>query len=231
MTCSKLRDELGDQRRRARQRFGRGHLRADVHVKGDQFERSAAPDRLEQRAHIVERNPELVDLEPGRNVRMALRIDVGVDAQRHARHQPQPRGDRFDATKLPHRLDVDRLETERHGAFELGGRLADAGEDDVGGRKARLASELDLPDRVRVGGAAELAQRAREPERGVGLERVVQPVRMAAEGAVDGTVALAQHGGAVHVDRGPFGFSDGRQRNAIAHKGLGSAGETDHEDV
>ena len=97
--------------------------------------------------------------------------------------------------------------------------------------KPAFASQLDFPDRVRVGGAAELAQRARETERGVGLERVMEPVRMAAEGVVDRAVALAQHGGAVHVDRGPFRFSDRRQRNAVAHKLSGSARETDHEDV
>ena len=89
------------------------------------------------------------------------------------------------------------------------------------GRKARLARQLDLPDGVRVGGAAELAQRARESERGVGLERVVEAVRMGAEGGVDRTIAIAQHRGAVHVDRGPFRFSNRRQRNAVAFELLG----------
>ena len=231
MNLAELRHQLGDERRRARQRLGGRHLRADVHVKGDQVERRAVPHRREQRAHIVDRYPELVDLEAGGNVRMALRVDVRVDAQRHARHKSQPRRDRFDACQLPHRFDVDRLETERYGAFELGGRFADAREDDVSGGKSGFAGQLDFPNRVGVGGAAELAQRPRETERGVGLECVMEPVRIAAEGAVDRTIALAQHGGAVDVDRCPFRFSDRRQQNAVAHKLLGSTGETDHEDV
>ena len=100
---------------------------------------------LSSRAHIVERYPELVDLEAGRNVRVDLRIDVGVDAQRHARYESQPRRDRFDAGQFPNRLDVDRLEPDRHGALELGGRFADAGEDNISGGKARFAGQLDLP--------------------------------------------------------------------------------------
>ena len=188
-------------------------------------------DRGEQLAHVVERDAELVDPEAGRDVRVALRVDVGIDAERDACGRAEPRRDRFDARELADRLDVDRLEAQRHGALELGGRLADAGEDDVGRRKPGLARQLDLPDGVRVGGAAELAQRARETERGIGLERVVQAVRMGAESGVDRTIAIAQHRGAVHVDRGPFRFSDRRQWNAVAYELLGSAEETDHDDV
>ena len=63
---------------------------------------------------------------------MALASMSGY-AQRHARDQSQPGRDGFNAGQLPHRLDVDRLQAERDGALELGGRLADAGEHDVGG--------------------------------------------------------------------------------------------------
>ena len=59
----------------------------------------------------------------------------------------------------------------------------------------------------------------------------MEAVWMAAEGAVDGSIALAQHGGAVHIDGGAFRFCDRGQRNAVAHKCLVSARETDHEDV
>ena len=153
----------------------------------------------------------------------------GLTRTRDACSRAEPCRDRFDARELAGRLDVDRLQAERHGALELGGRLADAGEDDVGRRKPGLARQLDLPDRVRVGGAAELAQRAREAERGIRLERVVQAVRMGAESGVDRTIAIAQHRRAVDVDRGAFGLGDRRQRNAVAFELLGRAEEAGHD--
>ena len=72
-----------------------------------------------QRARIVERQAELVDLQAGGDVRMAAGIDVGVHADRHAGDRAEPRGDRFDARQLAGRFDVDRLQPERDGAFEL----------------------------------------------------------------------------------------------------------------
>ena len=53
-------------------------------------------------------------------------------------------------------------------------RLADAGEDDLRRREAGAQRDVDLADRVRVGGCAEAAQQARDPQRRVGLERVVE---------------------------------------------------------
>ena len=64
-------------------------------------------------------------------MRMALRVDVGIHPDRDARDGALSRGNRFDARQLARRFDVDGLQTERHGAFELGHRLPDAGEDDV----------------------------------------------------------------------------------------------------
>ena len=89
------------------------------------------------------------------------------------------------------------------------------------GGKPGLARQLDLPDGVRVGGAAELAQRARETERGIGLERVMKAVWMGAESGIDRAIAIAQHRRAVHVDRGSFRFSNRRQWNAVAFELLG----------
>jgi hypothetical protein len=67
-----------------------GALRTDVHVNGDELERSPAADRPEQPAHIVERHPEFVDLETGRDMRVAFRVDVGIHAHGDARRASQP---------------------------------------------------------------------------------------------------------------------------------------------
>ena len=64
----------------------------------------------------------------------------------------------FDALELSRRLDVDRPQAERHRLLELLPRLADAGEDDVGGGETGAAGDLDFPDGVGVDGAAQLAE-------------------------------------------------------------------------
>ena len=155
-----------------------------MNVDGDELERGTPGQAGEQPVGLVERHAELVDLEAGRNMRMAPGVDVGVDANRHARHEPRPHRQRLDALELAGRFDVDRLQPERHRAFELGVRLADAGEDDVARRETGLAGQLDFPNRVRVGPGAQLAEQARDGQRRVGLERVVDAVGVVAEARV-----------------------------------------------
>src|SRR5205823_2406671 len=75
---------------------------------------------------------------------------------------------------------------------------------------------LDLPDRVGVDRAAELAQQARDGQGRVRLQRVVQRVRIPLERPVDRLVALAQHRRAVDVERRAIGRRDGGQRDAVA---------------
>ena len=128
---SQLDAQTRRERGRAPQRIERRNLRSDVNVHGDERERRPRPQRLEQRARIVDWHAELVDLQPGGNVRMTLRIDVGVQPNGNARRPSEPRRDRFDARQLARRFDVDRLQREPHGAFELLRRFADAGEDDL----------------------------------------------------------------------------------------------------
>ena len=88
---------------------------------------------------------------------------------------------RLHALELAGRLDVDRLEAERHRARELGVRLADAGEDDVVRREAGLRASSISQIELASAPAAQVAEEPRERERGVGLERVVDRVRIVAE--------------------------------------------------
>ena len=76
---------------------------------------------------------------------MAQGIDVGVHAHGDARDAAEALGDRLDARELARRFHVDRLDAEADGAFELGRRLPDAGEDDGRGCEARLDRQLDFP--------------------------------------------------------------------------------------
>ncbi len=188
--------------------------------------RASPGQPLEQLARIVHRHAELVDLEAGGNVRVAQGVDVGIHPHRHTRDATEALRDRFDPRELAGRLDVDRFDAQIDGAFELGGRFADAGEHDLRRREPRFERQLDLPDRVGVGRAAQATQQPHERQRRIRLERVVQRVRIAAERLVDGAIPFAQQRGAVDVDgrRGLGG--DLGERDAVAHEVVGLSGET-----
>ena len=167
-------------------------------------------------------------------MRVAVRVDVGVDADRHASHAPLARGDRLDPIELARRFDVDRLEAERHSAVELRSRFPDARKHNVRGLKPGLAGELNFPDRICVGRASELAHQPRDRERRVRLEGVMERVRIAAERGVDGAIPRSERRGAVNVHRRAFRRRDRGQRNAVADEfvmQLRVAREADHNGV
>src|SRR5262249_12184845 len=174
------------------------------------------PQLRQQRHRLVHRHAELVDLQPGRDVRVAPRVDVRVEADRDPRHAIEPLRDRFDTRQLAGGLDVDRLHAERDGAFELRRRLADAGEHDLRRVVSGSTRGLDLPHRVGVDAAAERAQQPGDRQRRVRLQRVVQRVRVAVERLVDRAVAIANRRCAVDVDRRADRRGDLGERHSVA---------------
>ena len=84
-------------------------------------------------------------------------------------------------------------------ALELGRRLADAGEDDVGRLEARAQGDFDLAAGVGVGAGAKPLQAPHHAERGVGLDRVVEPVRNAGKRRIERAEALVDERAAVDV--------------------------------
>ena len=169
-----------------------------------------APRRhlAKQRRRFVDRHAELVRLEAGRNVRVALRVDVGIDAQRDARPRALRDGALIDAIELARRLDVDRQQAQRDGAIDLGGALADAGEHDLIGAEPAAHRDVHFAERVRVGMAAERLQQADDRERRIGLERVMDGVRVAVERLVERGVGGADRAGVVDVARRAGGRGD-----------------------
>ncbi len=148
-------------------------------------------------------------------MRVAPGIHVGVDPDGHAGDTPQPGGDRFDPSQLARRLDVDRLDVEGDRALELRRRLADPGEDELPRLETRGPGDVDFPDRVGIRGAAEFTQQTHDRERRIGLERVVNRVRVGAERSVDLSIALSNERRAVDVQRRAFLLGDRHERNAI----------------
>src|SRR5688572_23940819 len=88
------------------------------------------------RARVVQRHAELVGLQPRRDVRMALGIDIWVDAEGDAGLAALRGGDCRDAIQLAGRLRVDRADAVRDRRLELVARLPHAGEDDLAGQEA-----------------------------------------------------------------------------------------------
>ncbi len=132
---------------------------------------------------------------------MALGVDVRIHADGDASGPPQALGDRLNPRQLACRFDVDGLQPERHGAFELAARFADAGKHDVLRLESDAPRQINFPDRIRVGGAAEGLEERSNRERRVGFQRVVQRMRIPVKRVVDFPESCADVGGAVDVER------------------------------
>ena len=105
-------------------------------------------------------------------------------------------------------------EIDRLGQFGVG--LGDAGEDDLGRDEAGAQRDVDLAARIGVDARAEAAQQADDRQRRVGLERVMERVRVARERLVDGAVTRGDRGAAVDVERRAVGGRELGQRHAVA---------------
>ena len=180
--------ELDDRAGSAPQRLEIHDLRADVRVEADDLDAGAIAHSPAQVARFVDRHAELVGLEAGRNVRMAARVDIRVDADGDAGARLTLARDRVDPFELALRLRVDRLDAQVDGLRQLGAGLADAGEDDLGRDEPGAQRDVDLPAGVGVDLAPERPQQPDDRERRVGLERVMHRVRIRRERIVNGAV-------------------------------------------
>ena len=160
---------------------------------------------------------------------MTLGVDVGVDTHGDTGRLAQTLGDRLDAGQFASRFDVNRLQTERNGLFELRRRLPDAGEDDLVRLESHAPRHLDLPDGVGIGSAAEPVQQPADGEVGIGFEGVVQGVRVAVERLIERGESFPQKRGAIDVERRAFGGGDSLQLDTVAHEVLVCPIESSHE--
>src|SRR5207302_2636537 len=101
-----------------RKRIDVGNLRSDMHADAGNLQISA-PGRLRiQLARLVDRNPKLVLLQSGRNVRMRISGDIGIHSQCDSCLFPRPRGTLRQYPQLRFTLHVEqqnsRLESRRH---------------------------------------------------------------------------------------------------------------------
>ena len=134
--------------------------------------------RRAQLRDVVDRDAELVGLQAGRDVRMAAasmsgltRIAIRVRVWRSRDSASIRSISPADSTLI--------VRTPRSMACaELGRRLADAGEHDLRRNEPGAQRDVDLAAGIRVGVAAERPQQPRDRQRRVGLQRVVDRVRV-----------------------------------------------------
>ena len=134
-----------------------------------------------------------------------------------------------DPLDLARRLHVDRPHAELDRLRQLGGRLADAGEDDLWRDEPGAQRDVDLTTRVRIGVAAERPQEPHDRERRVGLQRVMNRVRIGGEGLVDGPVPGRYCRAAVDVEGRAVSGCEIDERDAITHERRPLAVEACHD--
>src|SRR5690554_5389392 len=119
------------------ERLRRAKLGADMHRQPNKLERIARQGAREERLDLFNRDAEFRRVEPGRDIRMRLRIDVRVYAESDARLLFEGARDLFDELELEGALHMDRADAGLDGFAELVPRLPDARVDDFLGGKAR----------------------------------------------------------------------------------------------
>ncbi len=90
-----------------------------MNVEPDELETALRRRAPADVAGRVERHAELVGAEAGRDVRMAVGVDVGIHAQRDARPRFARRGQPVDAVEFSRGFGVDRLDAEVDGLHQF----------------------------------------------------------------------------------------------------------------
>ena len=107
---------------------------------------------------------------------------------------------------------------EYDGGFELVACLADAGENDVVGPEIGSLSDLDFAPGVRVDTTAERAQQPQQGESRIGLQRIMDRVRVLGKSGVDLGEGTADRARAVHVRGRTDSLDDGVDADAVAEE-------------
>ena len=145
-------------------------------------------------------------------------IDVGIDAERDASHASLRRRNRRDAIQLPCGLGVDRADFESNRRLELVARLPHTGEHDVFRGKAGPLRHVDFAPRVGIRATAERAQQTQQRQSRIGLQRVVNRVRILGKRRIDLPIGASDRFGTVDIRGRANGLDDGGHADAVAEE-------------
>src|SRR5919108_1678182 len=102
-----------------------------MHVQADDLERRSLCGAAANLPRFADRDTELVGPEPGRDVGMAPRIDIRIDAERDLCPRLPRARDRIDAVQLAVRFGIDGLDAQINRLFQFSARFADPSEHDL----------------------------------------------------------------------------------------------------
>ena len=181
-----------------------------------------------ERERVGEGDAELVALEAGGDVRVGLRVDVRIDAQRDRRLLAEFAGDRVQVLELGGGFDVEAADAGLQGLAHLGASLADAGEHHLvgtatGGEHAR---ELATRDDVETG--AEAREHRQDAQAGVGLDRVADQRLAHPEGLLIGLVGAGEGRAGIHIGGGAEARGDVGEGDPFEGQSGGAGGEGRH---
>lgn len=142
----------------------------------------------------------------------------GLTRTGHARDAPLRRGDRRYPIEFAGRFGIDRPDAGGNRVFELVACLADARKDNVARREAGTLRHADFAAGIRIGSTPQPAQQARDRQRRIRLERIVDRVRIRCERLVDAAIGLANRPRAVNVGRRAGLLDDRLKADAVTGK-------------
>ncbi len=200
---------------RVDERSDRGKLRADMAVHADDIDMPQRHGFLVGLQGSLYIDAELGLLHSGGNIRMRLRIDVGVDAQRDLRALAERHGDLVEREQLLAGLDVEAADARQQRLLHLGHGLADAREHDLARIAAGLEHARQLAARDDVEAGAELRQHLQHREVRVGLDRVAHEVLMPGQRAVEGVEVARERRARVDVQRRAVAAREFGQRHVL----------------
>src|SRR5688572_29616204 len=156
---------------------------------------------------------------------MTAGVDIGVYPQRHAGHAACCRGQVGDPIQFAGGLGVDDPDASTDRELEFLARLADAGEDNLVGSVSGPLRHLYLARGIGIDAAAEGSEQADDRERRVGLQRVMDRVRVRGEGGVDGAIRVPDRARAVDVGGSANLFDDRFNADGVAREAARSGRE------
>lgn len=154
-----------------------GDLRAQMHIgaaDGNRAHLRCPPVEIQS---IRECDAELAFLEPGRDVRMRPRIDVGVHAKAHRRNSSGAGRDRRQSVEFGRGLDVEAKDAGGQRRFHFGFRFSDSRKHNPSRIAASSDDPLQFAARNDVETTAEACVQIQHGQRRIRFHRVANQMR------------------------------------------------------
>src|SRR5213593_2131405 len=130
---------------------------------------------------------------------MCSRVDIGVDAQRHARDLAMSSGARLQQLQFRLRFHIELQDAVLQAEIDLFFRLADAGEDDLVRAHPDLESSQQFAAGDDVKARSHSLEQVENCQAGVGLHRIAGEVREACEAGIEFLEVPLEGGLAIQV--------------------------------